>query len=437
MDEPDRVRTLEHTSIGDEVSAMAFSVLERERTVASTSYNRWLIPPAALAIHLCIGQVYATSVYKNSLVAHFDTSLTSVGLAFSIAIVMLGLSAAVLGTWVDTGGPRRAMVASALCWSAGLLVGSLGIATSQLWLLYLGLRRHRRHRPRHRLHLAGLDADQVVPRPARPRDRSRDHGLRRRRARGVRGVQQAARDVRRQLRPDRPDVGRGRLRRVVALPHARAGLPRRHALRCLAREGAAGGLDARGLRPRARSRSKDLVTTESVTANDAVRTPQFWLLWVVLFCNVTAGIGILEQAAPMIQDFFRGPDGSSVDAAAAAAFVGFLSLCNMAGRFVWSSTSDQVGRKRTYIGYLGIGMVLYVLLATGGDSATIVFVVLAGVIISFYGGGFATVPAYLRDLFGTAAGRRDPRPAPHRLVGRRCRRPAHRQRLPRRRGDAG
>ena len=110
---------------------MSLAVLDRERTVAPAGYNRWLIPPAALAIHLCIGQVYATSVYKSSLVANFHTSLTSVGLVFSIAIVMLGLSAAVLGTWVDTGGPRRAMVAAALAWSVGFLVGAAGIATGQ------------------------------------------------------------------------------------------------------------------------------------------------------------------------------------------------------------------------------------------------------------------------------------------------------------------
>ena len=93
---------------------MSLTVLDRERTVAGTGYNRWLIPPAALAVHLCIGQAYATSVYKASLVDHFDTSLTAIGIIFSIAIVMLGLSAAVFGTWVDTGGPRRAMVAAAV-----------------------------------------------------------------------------------------------------------------------------------------------------------------------------------------------------------------------------------------------------------------------------------------------------------------------------------
>jgi len=110
-------------------------VLDRERTVAPHTFNRWLIPPAALAVHLCIGQAYATSVYKSSLVEHFDTSLTAIGLIFSIAIVMLGVSAAVFGTWVDSGGPRRAMAAAAACWATGFLVGALGIATTQLWLV--------------------------------------------------------------------------------------------------------------------------------------------------------------------------------------------------------------------------------------------------------------------------------------------------------------
>ncbi|WP_345770510.1 OFA family MFS transporter [Blastococcus saxobsidens] len=148
-------------------------------------------------------------------------------------------------------------------------------------------------------------------------------------------------------------------------------------------------------------KSKSLVTTENVSANNAIKTPQFWLLWTVLFCNVTAGIGILEQAAPMIQDFFRNGETSTVLAATAAGFVGLLSLFNMAGRFVWSSTSDFIGRKPIYMVYLGVGLVLYVLLATIGSTAIWIFVLLAAVIISFYGGGFATVPAYLRDLFGT------------------------------------
>ncbi len=147
-------------------------------------------------------------------------------------------------------------------------------------------------------------------------------------------------------------------------------------------------------------KSKSLVTEADVSAANAIKTPQFWFLWVVLFCNVTAGIAILEQASPMVQDFFREGGTSTVTVAAAGGFVGILSLFNMAGRFVWSSTSDKIGRKPIYMLYLGGGMFLYALLATVGETSTALFVLLAAIILSFYGGGFATVPAYLRDLFG-------------------------------------
>jgi MFS family permease len=143
-------------------------------------------------------------------------------------------------------------------------------------------------------------------------------------------------------------------------------------------------------------RKRSMITTANVTATNAIRTPQFWLLWTVLFCNVTAGIGILEQAAPMIQDFF-----TTATAAAAAGYVGLLSLCNMSGRFVWSSTSDVIGRKPMYMIYLGVGAAMYFLVATMGTASIALFVLFTGVILSFYGGGFATVPAYLKDLFGT------------------------------------
>lgn len=144
-----------------------------------------------------------------------------------------------------------------------------------------------------------------------------------------------------------------------------------------------------------------MVTDAHVSAANAIKTPQFWLLWIVLFCNVTAGIGILEQASPMIQDFFRSGGTSAVTVAAAGGFVGLLSLFNMAGRFVWSSTSDRIGRKPIYMLYLGMGIVLYLLLALAGSTSVALFVLFAAIIISFYGGGFATVPAYLKDLFGT------------------------------------
>jgi hypothetical protein len=151
-----------------------------------------------------------------------------------------------------------------------------------------------------------------------------------------------------------------------------------------------------GWTPPADDSRRRMITSGNVSATNAIKTPQFWLLWTVLFCNVTAGIGILEQAAPMIQDFF-----GNVSAEAAAGYVGLLSLCNMAGRFLWSSTSDVIGRKPMYMTYLGLGAGLYFLVATLGTASIAIFVVLTGIILSFYGGGFATVPAYLKDLFGT------------------------------------
>ena len=162
-------------------------LLARERSVAP-GFNRWLIPPAALAVHLCIGQAYATSVYKTALVKHFDATLTAIGVIFSIAIVMLGLSAAVMGTWVDRNGPRNAMFAAALLLGHRVPRRRPRHRHRPAVAAVPRVRRHRRHRARHRLHLAGLDADQVVPRPAGPGHRHGDHGLRRRRARREPGL---------------------------------------------------------------------------------------------------------------------------------------------------------------------------------------------------------------------------------------------------------
>lgn len=143
-----------------------------------------------------------------------------------------------------------------------------------------------------------------------------------------------------------------------------------------------------------------MVTTANVSARNALRTPQFWLLWVILCCNVTAGIGILEKASPMIADFFAS-SSTPVSATAAAGFVAMLSLTNMAGRFVWSSASDAVGRRNIYRLYLGGGALLYLGIALFGASGVPVFVICAMLILSFYGGGFSTAPAYLKDLFGS------------------------------------
>ncbi|CAN5516323.1 OFA family MFS transporter [soil metagenome] len=379
---------------------MAFAALDRKHTIAPAGYNRWLIPPAALAIHLCIGQVYATSVYKTSLIKNFDASLTSVGIVFSLAIVMLGISAAVLGTWVDTGGPRRAMVAEAANWSVGFLVGAVGIASGQIWLLYLGYGV---------IGGIGLGIGYISPVstlikwfPDRP---GLATGLA---IMGFGGGALVASPIESKLLAfydsgfDPKDVTSVASGSAVASMFVTLGvvylvvmLFGAWLIKVPADDWRPEGFDPKTVKARS------MVTTKSVSAANAVKTPQFWLLWVVLFCNVTAGIGILEQASPMIQDFFRTGADSSVAPAAAAGFVGLLSICNMAGRFIWSSTSDVVGRKPIYMGYLGVGIVVYALLALTGHNSTALFVIFAGIIISFYGGGFATVPAYLRDLFGT------------------------------------
>jgi MFS family permease len=377
------------------------SILDRERTIAGPGFSRWLIPPTALAVHLCIGQAYATSVYKTSLVEHFGASLTAVGVIFSVAIVMLGLSAAVLGKWVDRNGPRKAMVASAVCWSTGFLIGALGIASGQLWLVYLGYGV---------IGGIGLGIGYISPVstlikwfPDRP-------GLATGMAiMGFGGGAMIASPLSAQLmafydpgfNPDNTEsVASGS---AVALMFVTLGV----IYLAFMLFGAftvrvpPEGWKPEGYEPAKEEESKKLVTTGAVSADSAIKTPQFWLLWTVLFCNVTAGIGILEQAAPMIQDFFREGGTTAVSASAAAGFVGVLSMANMGGRFVWSSTSDVVGRKPIYMMYLGVGMAAYVTLALLGSTATALFVLLAILIISFYGGGFATVPAYLKDLFGS------------------------------------
>ncbi len=372
--------------------------LDREHSVAPPGFNRWLIPPAALAVHLCIGQAYATSVYKNALVAHFNASLTQIGIIFSIAIVMLGLSAAVMGTWVDRKGPRMAMFTAALFWSSGFLVGALGIFTNQLWLVYLGYGV---------IGGIGLGIGYISPVstlikwfPDRP-------GLATGMAiMGFGGGALIASPVSTALLnaydPNAAANGFasgdavGKLFLTLAVIYVIYMMFGAFTIRVPAAGWTPTGFDA------SKVKKKALVTSDNVSAKNAIRTKQFWLLWTVLFCNVTAGIGILEQAAPMIQDFFRQSDGVSlVTAGVAGGFVGLLSIGNMAGRFVWSSTSDIIGRKRIYMVYLGVGAVLYVILALFGFSATALYVMVAFVIISFYGGGFATVPAYLRDLFGT------------------------------------
>ncbi|WIM98729.1 MFS transporter [Actinoplanes oblitus] len=327
-----------------------FAVLDHKHTVAPEGWNRWLIPPAALAVHLCIGQVYATSVYKNSFIAHFGTGQTAIGVIFSIAIVMLGLSAALGGTWVEANGPRKAMFVSACFWSTGFLVSALGIGTRQLWLVYLGYGV---------LGGIGLGIGYISPVstlikwfPDRP---GLATGLA---IMGFGGGALIASPASRQLLarydPDYDPGVSGSVAdgRALVLLFLTLGI----GYFLIMMFGVANiRVPAPGWRPAgwdpATVAAKPLVTTAHVSAANALKTRSFWLLWIVLFCNVTAGIGILEQASPMIQDFFRTGGVSAVSVAAAGGFVGVLSLFNMAGRFAWS-----------LVGVLAVGFVANLLI---------------------------------------------------------------------------
>jgi MFS family permease len=374
---------------------LSLPFLDRRRTVAAPGFNRWLVPPAALAIHLAIGEVYAFSVFNLPLTrmlgvtrsALEDWSLTALGWIFSIAIVVLGLSAALFGKWLEVAGPRKAMFTSAVCFSGGFLVSAAGVALHQIWLLYLGYGV---------LGGIGLGLGYISP------------------------VSTLIKWF-----PDRPGMATG-LAIMGFGGGALIGSPLSQFLMEHFRSADSvgvtetfvalgviyfcfmlfGALTVRvpppdwrppGYVPAARSAWQG--PAGNVLADEAVKTPQFWLLWLVLFLNVTAGIGVLGQASPMIQEMFPG----RVTAAAAAGFVGLLSLFNMAGRFCWSSLSDALGRKTTYAIFFSLGAVLYALTpATGRLGSVALFVLGYGIILSMYGGGFATIPAYLRDLFGTA-----------------------------------
>ncbi|HJQ21624.1 MAG TPA: OFA family MFS transporter [Gemmatimonadaceae bacterium] len=368
-----------------------FGILDRDRTVAPPTYPRWLVPPAALAIHLSIGQAYAFSVFNLPLSrliggttsAARDWALSTVGWVFSLAIVFLGLSAAVFGRWVERVGPRKAMFASAVCFSGGFFLSAVGVATHRFMLLLLGYGV---------LGGIGLGLGYISP------------------------VSTLIRWF-----PDRPGMATGLAimgfggGAMIASPLATSLMGR---FAGAAPQGVAptmlvmgsvyflfmmfGVFAVRvppaGWTPSGGSRAAPALRDEGLTADEAVRTSQFWLLWAVLCLNVTAGIGVLGQASPMIQEMFPG----TVTAASAAGFVGLLSLANMAGRFAWSSLSDIIGRRATYATFFLLGAVLYSLIPTTGHARnTVLFVAGYVVIMSMYGGGFATIPAYLRDLFGT------------------------------------
>jgi MFS family permease len=369
---------------------MADSFLSRSRTIAGPGFNRWLVPPAALCIHLCIGQAYAFSVFNLPLTkllgisqsAPGDWRLTDVTWIFSIAIVFLGGSAAVFGRWVEDGGPRRAMFAAGLCFALGFVISAVGVNLHQLWLVFLGYGV---------LGGCGLGLGYISP------------------------VSTLIKWF-----PDRPGMATGMAimgfggGALIASPlsvwlmqkfstPAHVGVSETFLVLgagyfVFMMIGAALVRVPRADFKPAAVAARTLSTTPDVYVYDALKTPQFWLLWGVLCMNVTAGIGVLGQASPMSQEIFAG----RVTAVAAAGFVGLLSLFNMLGRFFWASTSDLIGRRRTYFCFFVLGILLYALVPhTGASGSVPLFVACFAVILSMYGGGFATIPAYLRDMFGT------------------------------------
>ncbi|HUN45888.1 MAG TPA: OFA family MFS transporter [Stellaceae bacterium] len=371
-----------------------FSFLDRQHTVAPPGYSRWLIPPAALCVHLCIGQVYAFSVFNLPMTrllgitqsAPDDWKLTELGWIFSIAIFVLGASAAALGRWVEEGGPRKAMFAAALCWGGGFVVSALGVWAHNIWIVYLGYGV---------LGGIGLGIGYISPVstlikwfPDRP---GMATGM------AIMGFGGGAfiaspLSVWLMAKFSSPThIGVGGAFVVMGIIYTIFMLVGSTIVR----------VPAPGWKPEgyvAPAQPKKLITTQNVYVYQALKTPQFWLIWWVLCLNVTAGIGVLGQASAMSQEMFPG----RVTPVAAAGFVGLMSLFNMAGRFFWASTSDLIGRKNTYFVFFALGILLYAMVPqTGAAGNVTLFVLCFLVIISMYGGGFATVPAYLRDMFGT------------------------------------
>jgi len=370
------------------------SFLDREHTVAKSGFSRWMVPPAAMCVHLCIGQAYAFSVFNLPMTkligvsqsAPNDWKLTELGWIFSLAIFFLGVSSAVFGRWVEEGGPRKAMFAAALCWAGGFFISAIGVSIHNLWLIYLGYGV-----------IGGI-------------------------ALGIGYISPVSTLIK--WFPDRPGMATGMAimgfggGAFIASPLSvwlmskfssatHVGVAETFVVlgvvylifmmvgAAIVRVPAPGWKPAGYMPPVS---AQKLITKNDVYVYDTLKTPQFWLIWWVLCLNVTAGIGVLGQASAMSQEMFPG----HITPVAAAGFVGLMSLFNMGGRFFWASTSDYIGRRNTYFIFMVLGFVLYCTVPhTGSIGSVSGFVICFLVIISMYGGGFSTVPAYLKDMFGT------------------------------------
>jgi MFS family permease len=413
-------------SSGGTMSGAGMGILDKERTVATAGFNRWLVPPAALCIHLCIGMAYGFSVFwlplsraigvtaaktcpDMSLVQELftttcDWKVASMGWMYTLFFVLLGIAAAVWGGWLERVGPRKAGFVSALCWCGGLFLGAIGVATHQLWLLWLGSGV---------IGGIGLGLGYISPVSTLLKWFPDRRGM----ATGMAimgfggGAMIGAPLANLLMNYFKSPTSVGVWETFTAMGVIYFAFMMIGAFRYR--------LPPAGWRPEGwtpPAKANAMISQKNVHLKDAHKTPQFWLIWWVLCLNVSAGIGVIGMASPMLQEIFAGkliglPDvgfnalnatQKATIAGIAAGFAGLLSLFNIGGRFFWASLSDKIGRKNTYYTFFVLGIVLYALAPTfAAMGSKLLFVLGFGIILSMYGGGFATVPAYLADMFGT------------------------------------
>lgn len=403
-----------------------FSLLAKERTIAHSGYNRWLLPPAALAIHLSIGMAYGFSVFwlplskalgidapiecakDMSLLAQLftttcDWSVSTLSIMYTLFFVFLGSSAFLFGGWLEHAGPRKAGVVAAFCWAGGLILSALGVYTHQLWLMWLG----------GGVGGIGLGLGYISPVSTLikwfPDRRGLATGLAIMGFGGGAMIGAPLADKLMKFFATADSVGVWQTFLVLAGVYFIFMIGGAFGYRIPPSNWKPNGWEP------TTAKSNGLVTNRHVHLNKAWKTKQFWLIWGVLCLNVSAGIGILAMASPLLQEVFGGrliglevgineltADQKMQIATFAAGFTGLLSLFNIGGRFFWASASDFIGRKNTYFIFLALGFLLYVSVPQLAHAENLPLFVLAFcVILSMYGGGFSTVPAYLADIFGT------------------------------------
>jgi MFS family permease len=400
----------------------ATGFLDRERIIARPGFNRWLVPPAALAIHLCIGMAYGFSVFwlpMSKLIPGaavcsqgFVAELTASGCNWSVAdvthifetfIAMLGISAAIWGGWLEHAGPRKSGVIAAVCWGGGLILGGYGVMIHQLWLVYLGCG-----------FIGGIGQGLGYITPVStlikwfPDRRGMATGFA---IMGYGGGAMIGSPLAVWLMARFAQGGVAGVSMTLMVMGVIYFIAM--SLGALGFRVPPAGWHPTGWTPAALAEG-GMITSRHVHLNVAWRTPQFWFIWGVLCLNVTAGIAVIAMASPMLQEVFGakllGLDAHTVLSdtqkaalvAAAAGLVGLISLFNSLGRIFWASASDYLGRKNTYFVFFVLGMILYALLPTWGHLGLAgLFVASVCIILTMYGGGFATVPAYLADIFGT------------------------------------